>query len=130
MTTNEIIDIYGVKQIHELTPLNKLQGTEEIIIDDGEVTLRVTVDTLLGYIRDQINASIANSQSGGSGIPVVTESSCIHFIGEGEPDIPKESRIKGDYYIHVVRGNNAHLSTGLPRFIRVGSNMGLRMITN
>lgn len=128
MTTDEIIDIYGVKQIHELTPLNKLQGKEEILIDDGEVTLRVTVDTLLGYIRDQINASI--TQSGGSGIPVVTESSCIHFIGEGEQDIPKESRIKGDYYIHVVKGSNAHLSTGLPRLIRVGSNMGLRMITN
>lgn len=129
MTTNEVIDIYGVKQIHELTPLNKLQGKEEMLIDNGEVTLRVTVDTLLGYIRDEINASVA-SQTGGSGIPVVTDNSCIHFIGEGEENIPKESRIKGDYYIRVVKGSAAHLSTGLPRFIRVGSNMGLRMITN
>ena len=100
-----------------------------MLIDNGEVTLRVTVDTLLGYIRDEINASVA-SQTGGSGIPVVTDNSCIHFIGEGEENIPKESRIKGDYYIRVVKGSAAHLSTGLPRFIRVGSNMGLRMITN
>lgn len=129
MTTSEVIDIYGLKQIHELTPLNKLQGKEEMLIDNGEVTLRVTVDTLLGYIRDEINASIA-SQTGGSGIPVTTGTSCIHFIAEGEENIPKESRIKGDYYIRVVKGREAHLSTGLPRLIRVSPNMGLRMITN
>lgn len=129
MTTNEVIDIYGVKQIHELTPLNKLQGKEEMLIDNGEVTLRVTVDTLLGYIRDEINASISGSQSGGSGMPINT-GTVIHFIGEGEENIPKESRIKEHYYIRVVKGREAHLSTGLPRLIRVSPNMGLRMITN
>ena len=126
MTANEVIDIYGVKQIHELTPLNKLQGKEEMLIDNGEVTLRVTVDTLLGYIRDQINAAI-DGQSGGSGTPIDT-GSAIHFIGEGEENIPKESRIKGHYYIRVVKGQNAHLSTGLPRLIKVSLNMGLRTI--
>lgn len=124
MTTNEVIDIYGLKQIHELTPLNKLQGKEELLIDNnGEVNLRVTVDTLLGYIRDQINASVGAGTGGGG-------STTIHFIAEGEDNIPKESREKGHYYIRVVKGSSAHLSTGLPRLIRVSPNMGLRMITD
>ena len=123
MTTNEVIDIYGVKQIHELTPLNKLQGKEELLIDNqGEVTLKVTVDTLLGYIRDQINGSTGTGGCGGA--------TTIHFIAEGEPNIPKESREQGHYYLRVVKGTSAHLSTGLPRLIRVSPNMGLRMITD
>lgn len=119
---SEVIDINGVKQIHELTQLNKLNGKEELLIDNGDVTLRVTVDTMLGYIRDQINMSLGGT--GSSSGPGTT----IHFIGEGEPNIPAESREKGHYYIRVVRGQSAHLSTGLPRLIRVSPNMGLRMI--
>lgn len=121
MTSSDVVDIYGVKQIHELNQLNKLNGKEELLIDNGEVTLRVTVDTMLGYIRDQINGSTG----GGSSSPGTT----IHFINEGEPNIPKESRKKGHYYIRVVKGRSAHLSTGLPRLIRISPNMGLRMIT-
>lgn len=116
------VDIYGVKQIHELTQLNKLNGREEMLIDDGEVTLRVTVDTLLGYIRDQINLSLGNNTGGGA--------TTIHFIDEGEENIPVESRETGHYYIRVVKGAEAHLSTGIPRLIRVSPNMGLRMIVD
>ena len=127
MTSTEIVDIYGVKQINELTSLNKLQGKEEMLIDNGEVTLKVTVDTLLGYIRDQINASYS-SQSGSSEMPI-DGGTTIHFIGEGEENIPKESRHKGHYYIRVVNGQTAHLYSGLPRIIKVSPNMGLRIIT-
>lgn len=116
---SDVVDIYGVKQIHELTPLNKLGGKEELLIDNGDVTLRVTVDTLLGYIRDQIN----NATGGGSSSPGTT----IHFIGLGEPNIPAESREKGHYYIRVVNAKDAHLATGLPRLIRVSPNMRLRL---
>lgn len=63
MTSSEVVDIYGVKQIHELNQLNKLNGKEELLIDNGEVTLRVTVDTMLGYIRDQINGSTGGGSS-------------------------------------------------------------------
>ena len=116
MVTGEVVDIYSTKQIHELTQLNKLQGKEEMLIDNGEVTLRVTVDTLLGYIRDEINTAVTGEQSGESGSPI-NAGTVIHFIDEGDPDIPKESRIKGHYYIKVIKGQEAHLSTGLPRFI-------------
>lgn len=116
------VDIYGVKQIHELTPLNKLNGRENMLIDNDDVTLKVTVDTLLGYIRDQINISLGGSTGN-------TETT-IHFIGEDEENIPVESRETGHYYIRVVKGAEAHLSTGIPRLIRVSPNMGLRMIVD
>lgn len=118
----DYVDIYGVKQIHELTQLNKLNGREDMLIDNGDVTLKVTVDTLLGYIRDQINLSLGGTTSGGG--------TTIHFIGEGEENIPVESREKDHYYIRVVKGAEAHLSTGIPRLIRVSPNMGLRMIVD
>ena len=82
-----------------------------------------------GYIRDEINTAATGEKSGESGSPI-NAGTAIHFIGEGEPDIPKESRIKGHYYIKVVKGQEAHLSTGLPRLIKVSPNMGLRMIDN
>lgn len=123
MADTNYVDIYGTKQIHELTQLNKLNGKEEMLIDDGEVTLRVTVDTLLGYIRDQINLSLGNGTGSGAG-------TTIHFIDEGEENTPVASREKGHYYIRVVKGTEAHLSTGLPRLIRVSPNMGLRMIVD
>lgn len=117
---------FKTKQIHELNPLAKLSGKEELLIDDGNGTLRVTVDTMLGYIRDQINAS-----GGGNGQqPTPAGSSVIHLIHKGEPDIPVESRPEGHYYIKVVDAVEAQLSTGLPRVIRVSPNMGLRLITD
>ena len=34
---SDVVDIYGVKQIHELTPLNKLGGKEELLIDNSKM---------------------------------------------------------------------------------------------
>lgn len=121
----QITGTFETKQIHELNPLAKLSGKEELLIDDGNGTLRVTVDTMLGYIRDQINAS-----SGGGSQPTPAESSVIHVIQKDEPDIPVESRPEGHYYIKIVDAIEAQLSTGLPRVIRVSPNMGLRLITD
>lgn len=117
---------FETKQIHELNPLAKLTGKEEVLIDDGNGTLRVTVDTLLGYIRDQINVSAG----GGSGEPSQEQASTIHVvrIDEGEEDIPVESRPAGHFYIKVIDSIEAQLSSGLPRIIKVSPNMGLRII--
>ena len=75
----KVTGTFDTKQIHELNPLAKLSGKEELLIDNGEGTLRVTVDTMLGYIRDQINASTG---SGGGGT-TPTSASTIHIIKKG-----------------------------------------------
>lgn len=124
--SDKVTGTFETKQIHELTPLSKLNGKEEILIDDGDGTLRVTVDTLLGYIRDTINASAG----GGGGSSETGPGTTIHIIQEGEPDIPIESRPEGHYYIRVVNAVEAQLSTGLPRVIKVSPNMQLRLITD
>ena len=118
---------FETKQIHELNPLAKLTGKEEVLIDDGNGTLRVTVDTLLGYIRDQINASTGSGTGGGT---APSTASTIHIIrmDEGEENIPVESRPEGHFYIKVVDAIESQLSSGLPRIIRVSPNMGLRLI--
>ena len=53
--SSEAVTINGCKRINELGSLNKLTGKEEILIDNGEDTLKVTVDSLLGYIANSIN---------------------------------------------------------------------------
>ena len=118
---------FETKQIHELNPLAKLTGKEELLIDDGNGTLRVTVDTMLGYIRDQINAS-AGGEGGTGGES--EQASTIHVIrmDQGEENVPVESRPAGHFYIKVVDSIEAQLSSGLPRIIRVSPNMGLRII--
>lgn len=117
---------FETKQIHELNPLAKLTGKEELLIDDGNGTLRVTVDTMLGYIRDQINASAGGEGGTGGG----EQASTIHVIrmDQGEENVPVESRPAGHFYIKVVDSIEAQLSSGLPRIIRVSPNMGLRII--
>lgn len=118
---------FETKQIHELNPLAKLTGKEELLIDDGNGTLRVTVDTMLGYIRDQINASAGGEGGTGGGSE---QASTIHVIrmDQGEENVPVESRPAGHFYIKVVDSIKAQLSSGLPRIIRVSPNMGLRII--
>lgn len=111
---------YDAKQLHELDPLNKLGGREEVLVDNGELTYRVTIDTLLGYIRDQINASVGGSSINGS------EATTIHFIPEGE-EIAIEAREKGHYYINVQNTMNPGYRSGLTTF-KISPNMGLRMI--
>ncbi len=122
----QISGTFDTKQIHELNPLVKLNGKEEVIIDDGNGTLRVTVDTLLGYIRDQINASAGGS----TGETTVTGGTTIHVIEQGDENIPAENRPEGHFYLRVVKASEAQLSTGLPRIIRVSPNMGLRMLVD
>lgn len=121
---DSVTGTFSTKQIHELNPLAKLSGKEEVLIDNGEGTLRVTVDTLLGYIRDQINASTG----GDSGGTVISSTSAIHIINKGDPDVPVESRPEGHYYLRVVDVIDAQLASGLPRVIKVSPNMGLRII--
>lgn len=120
----EVAGIYDTKKIDELNPLVKLSGQEVMLIDDGNGTMNVTVDTLLGYIRDQIN-----SGTGGSSVPS-TVSSAIHVIHPGDPDVPVASRPKGHFYIKVTDENQAQIATGLPRLIKVSPNMRLRMIND
>lgn len=123
----QISGTFDTKQIHELNPLVKLNGKEEVIIDDGNGTLRVTVDTLLGYIRDQINASVGSGTGSGG---TVSKGTTIHVINQGEENIPAESRPEGHFYLRVVKASEAQLSSGLPRVIRVSPNMGLRMLVD
>ena len=120
----QVTGTFDTKQIHELNPLAKLSGKEELLIDNGEGTLNVTVDTMLGYIRDQINASTG----GGGGGTIPESATVIHVINKGDPDIPVESRPEGHFYIKVTDVKDAQLASGLPRVIRVSPNMGLRII--
>lgn len=108
------------KQIHELDPLNKINGKEEILIDDGQLTYKVTVDTLLGYIRDQINN---NAQPGTSSDGGTT----IHFIPEGET-IGVTQRETGHYYINVDNSMSPGYRGNIVQNYRISPNMGLRMI--
>ena len=121
---DKVTGTFDTKQIHELNPLAKLSGKELLLIDNGEGTLNVTVDTMLGYIRDQINASIG----GGGGGTIPGSATVIHVINKGDPDIPVESRPEGHFYIKVTDVKDAQLASGLPRVIRVSPNMGLRII--
>lgn len=123
---DKVTGTFETKQIHELNPLVKLSGKEELLIDNGNGTLRVTVDTMLGYIRDQINAATGGGSGGGGGGSEA--STVIHVIQKGEPDIPIESRPDGHFYIKVTDVIEAQLASGLPRLIRVSPNMGLRLI--
>ena len=121
---DKVTGTFDTKQIHELNPLAKLSGKELLLIDNGEGTLNVTVDTMLGYIRDQINAYTG----GGGGGTIPESATVIHVINKGDPDIPVESRPEGHFYIKVTDVKDAQLASGLPRVIRVSPNMGLRII--
>ena len=121
---DKVTGTFDTKQIHELNPLAKLSGKELLLIDNGEGTLNVTVDTMLGYILDQINASTG----GGGGGTIPESATVIHVINKGDPDIPVESRPEGHFYIKVTDVKDAQLASGLPRVIRVSPNMGLRII--
>lgn len=124
----EINGSFETKQIHELYPLQKLNGKEEVLIDNGEVTLRVTVDTLLGYIRDQIHMSLGGDPSTGGGADTTGPSGpCIHVMEEGGV-LPIESRLPGHYYLRICDVVDAKLAAGLYRLIRVSPNMGLRLV--
>ncbi len=114
---------FDTKRIHELNSLNKLTGKEKMLIElnDSEETMSVTVDSLLGYIANQINAG-----TGGSHTP--SEDTGIHKINLGEPDIPASARTKGHFYIREVSVQSAKISAGLPQVLIVGDNLSLRKV--
>lgn len=97
---------FNTKRIQELPFLAKLNGKEEILIDNGDTTLKVNVDTLLGYIRDQINENSNNSISN-------SNEKIIHMIKDDSENIPSESRPDGHYYIRVVSTINAQTTSDI-----------------
>ena len=98
--------ILGNKRITELDPLPKLTGKELMLIDDGNDSLKVTVDTLLGYIAKEIN---------------------IIEIPENE-DIPIVSRLDGNYYLRTVSTDRPQISAAVGSVIRVSPNMALKIV--
>lgn len=111
----------GNKRIIELDPLNKLSGKELMLIDyaEGETTMKVTVDTLLGYIADQINKGT---------IPEgVYSSSSIIEIPVGS-DIPVASRVDGNFYLRTCELHEAQIAAGIDSTIVVSPNMALKIV--
>lgn len=47
------------KQLQELLELAKVNGTEYMLIDDGNTSLKIKVDTLLGYMTSAVTGKIA-----------------------------------------------------------------------
>lgn len=109
------------KQIHELDALNKITGKEEMLIDNGEYSFRVTVDSLLGYIAKQINAGTLPEE--------MLNSTSIEEIPEGE-ELPASARKEGNYYLRVCSHSDAKHNAGLSNNIVVSPNMGLRIISD
>lgn len=112
---------FSSKRITELDLLNKLKGTEEMLIDNGETTLKVTVDSLLGYIAKEINAGTFPSQ--------ITDSTTVVIIPEGE-SLPAVSRIEGNIYYRISSTSDAKLVGGSTTRLKVSPNMGLRIISD
>lgn len=113
---------YGNKRIIELNQLGKLTGKELMLIDtedpNGE-TMKVTVDSLLGYIAKEINA--------GNYPESIFTASTIVEIPEGE-DIPIASRVDGNYYLRTINTTDAKISAGIDRTIVVSPNMALELV--
>lgn len=115
----ESVTVVGTKRITELNTLAKLTGKEEVLIDNGDETYKVTVDSLLGYIANQINA--------GTYPPSVTDTTNIIIIPEGQ-DMAVSERIEGNFYLKVSSSTTANIAGGLTSRIRVSPNMGLKII--
>ena len=111
--------IVGNKRITELNQLNKLGGKELMLIDNGEESMKVTVDTLLGYIAKEINKGTIHE-----GI----FSSC-NIIEMGiDEDIPVSSRVDGNKYLRTCRTYEAQIAAGINTTIVVSPNMALRIV--
>ena len=113
-------EILGAKRITELNPLYKLQGKEQVLIDNGVDTYKVTVDTLLGYIANQINAGNIPSTPTEAATNIVV-------IKEGE-SIPVDSRLDGTFYLEI-QGSRT-MNRTLSSRIRVSPNMGLKLVND
>lgn len=57
MATNNSSDPIKLLELQELA---KLSGTEYLLIDNGDSSLKIAVDTLLGYISGSVKGSIAS----------------------------------------------------------------------
>lgn len=119
MSDTPIVSV-DTKQINELIELVKITGTELMLIDDTNTTMKVTVDTLLGYIRDTINSSSGDVGDITTGAGIITI--------PADEDIPAASRKAGTFYFNICSTEEAHISSGLPSSITVSSNMGLDII--
>lgn len=117
----ENVIVTGTKRIIELQTLAKLTGKEEVLIDNGDETYKITVDSLLGYIANQINA--------GTYPPSVTDTTNIIVIPEGA-DMPVSERVEGNFYIKITDTVDASIVGGLTSRIRVSPNMGLKVIND
>lgn len=113
--------ILGNKKISELDPIGKISGTEQMLIDNGDETLKTTVDALLGYIAKEINS--------GTFSPDIFNSCNIVEIPIGE-NIPIASRKDGNFYLRNCDAHEAQIAAGIPTNIRVSPNMGLKIITD
>ena len=113
------MDVIGNKRITELDPLNKLTGKEEVIIDNGDMTYRVTVDTLLGFIVKKVNE--------GSFPETMMEAASVVVIPEGER-LPASGRTPGSFYLRECSHVKAQINAGLSSNITVSPNMALRII--
>lgn len=111
--------ITGNRRITELDQLNKLTGKELMLIDNGEVSMKVTVDSLLGYIAKEINAGTFHEGM---------FSSCNITEMDIDEDIPVASRVDGNKYLRTCRTYEAQIAAGIDTTIIVSPNMGLRIV--
>lgn len=103
-TSEDIMNLLSTKQIHELESLDRVSGKENILIDNGKVTYKITTDALLGYF---INRFVGNVDED-IDVTALNAASCIHIIKPGQ-DIPVAQRVKGHFYLKLSEQNIASL---------------------
>ena len=99
-TSEDIMNLLNTKQIHELESLDRVSGKENILIDNGTVTYKITTDALLGYF---INRFVGNVDED-IDVTALNAASCIHIIKPGQ-DIPVSQRVKGHFYLKLSEQN-------------------------
>lgn len=121
VNSSVVKSVETTKRINELDSLPKLTGKEYTVVGNTEKDFKVTVDALMGYIAAQINkGTIGEGAFGGGGSNIIDMP-----IGE---EIPVASREKGNFYLRQCDVHDAQIAAGIPMNIRVGANMGLRII--
>lgn len=108
------------KQITDLDELKKLNGKESVLVDNGEYSYRTTIDTLLGYIANQINAGTFPSE--------MLKSTSITVIPEGT-SLPASARVDGNFYIRECNSEDAS-NIAVNGSIIVSPNMGLKIVSD
>lgn len=103
-TSNDIMSLLNTRQIHELESLDMMSGRENILIDDGTVTYKITTDALLGYFINRFVGNVDEQID----VSALNAASCIHIIKPGQ-DIPVNQRIKGHFYLRLSEQNISSL---------------------